>query len=622
MKQTIRLVIAGIVVLNSFWTQAFASDEIKKIVAAVVSRSKINSDKSPEQLTEIITEYMTSLKLSPSSKVFKDTLDRLFNSNMQFLVCEDYEDWECLEATPVIEPKTIWRQEIREGLGSPVRVNDSLRMESYFTQAWAYRERKEKVPSTLKSVADTLAEKIRKERINALYMALFGIDDIEDSMKNVFDSIEERSKDKKVAVKAVLDVLDGSRSNGLLRDYDVIKQGKNLIIKELGSLNFSYVKPEKDPNLWVWAHPEWMDQISSWLAEGLTWVAGSPKSFVNDAIWLSKSKSASSAIRLAFQYKETAALARLLNHGVKKNEDAVARIEFPMDSIMHNKFFVFKDKNKMKLWSGTANVARTCMGNEDNSNMAIFIDNTAIASSFLEEFNEMYQLDPKNDLKKAPGLVTGRFHRNKRPNTLRYYQLSDGHDVRVHFSPTDDAEHRVLLPMIYSANEGDILRISMFGAGGIEMVRALQKAAARGVDIRIVLDKFTGSNAAGWLYSAGGNLLEENPYSKSADPIQVKVSEWDGMNHHKTATLSRKEGKKYRTEMLIVGSQNWSITGNDSNDENMVTIRHLEKSLPEGDAFNQEFDKNLMPLAGPPVIKKVRSASESGDDEREDQEAP
>ena len=85
---------------------------------------------------------------------------------------------------------------------------------------------------------------------------------------------------------------------------------------------------------------------------------------------------------IAFQYNGTPTMLSLLNNGIKSDDDAKGRIEWPDNGIMHNKFMVFeKGGNKKSVWTGTANVAETCMGTERNSNVGVFIDNTAVAEA-------------------------------------------------------------------------------------------------------------------------------------------------------------------------------------------------------------------------------------------------
>lgn len=548
-----------------------------------------------QEYQEKIREYLKSLHLENNPDLASDVISRLFQSSTQFILCQDIEDWECLEKKPEITPGVAYRQEASDKLGEPVLIKDRFRVESYFTERWAHRIRKQEVNKV--TVADILAEKIRTYANDGLFLALYGIDDINDSLKPVFEAVQDRVE-RGTETKAVVDVVQEGAPNSFLRSYDVqIKQSK-LEVKglELADIDFSYLQPEKQDR-WAWGRPAWMDKILN--------LQLNPESFKakgryeKDVVWLMENPEGKEAIRLAFQYKETRSLVQMINQGIQSNEASRARIEFPLANIMHNKFVVMKNGSRMGVWSGTANIARTCIGDENNSNMSIFIDNTEIARAFLKEFEEMHSADPENSKlqKEAPTLVTGRFHQNKRPNTKRYFKFQDGHEVRVHFSPTDDGEHRSIIPMIYAAKKGDRIRISMFGAGGIEIVRALQMAAARGVKIQIVLDNTTGSQLYGWLKSPDGNLLQANPYSKEANKnIDIRLSYMPdrGLNHHKTASLTRADG---RVDTLIIGSQNWSESGNDENDENMVTIRHRLKSLEIGEEFNQNFDQVLYPLA-------------------------
>lgn len=554
--------------------------------------------KNPKIQQKLIA-YLDSLKIE-NKKLASDVLSRLFQSSLQFLICEDIDDWECLEKKPTVTPTAAYRQDAADDLGTPVLVRDSLKIESYFTERWSRRIQKKEVNQW--TVAHTLADKIQTYAKDGLYLALYGIDDIGDSMKPVFDAVQDRVQ-KGIETKAVVDVAQENAPNSFLRTYDVkiTKTKVEVTPFEMSEIDFSYLAP-KNKDKWAWGRPEWMDEILANRPDPKTMSRKSR--FEDDLAWIVTQSGGKDAIRLAFQYKETSSIVQMINDGIRSNEEARARLEFPMDNIMHNKFVVMKNGSKMGVWSGTANIARTCMGDENNSNMSIFIDNSEVAETFLKEFEEMHSAEmdnPKRE-KDAPNLLTGRFHQVKRPNTKRYFKFEDGHEVRVHFSPTDDGEHRAIIPMIYSARKGDVIRISMFGAGGIEIVRALQIAAARGAKIQIVLDNTTGSQPYGWIKNPSGNLLQPNPYKgKDTQEIDIRLSFMPdrGLNHHKTASLTRADG---RVETLIVGSQNWSASGNDENDENMVTIRHRLKSLKVGEEFNQHFDQALYPLAARIVV--------------------
>ena len=552
---------------------------------------------------DAISRYMSFLQIDPTNeKVFKNTLSRILESSTQMILCPSVVDWECLEKKPQITPTAEFRRDTDETLGQPVLVNEPLRLEYFFTKRWA--DAKRGLPSNNTTVAEIFGQKIRNDAKNFALLALYGIDDISGSMAPVYNAIEEKVN-ARVPVFGVFDVTQESAPNAFLRDYNVKVTSKSLTVDRIDELDFSYVSP-KHPDAWVWGRPDWMEQLIGLDPKSMTVKVNSEtgvSKYERDLNWLANPKKAAEAIRLTFQYNGTMNLMRLLNRDARDNNSSRARMEFPMETIMHNKFAVLDNGGQKSVWTGTTNVSRTCMGDESNSNMAIYIKNNEVAKTFMAEFQEMFDVDPENTrITKAKNLVTGRFHSAKRPNTKRYFRFADGHELRVHFAPTDDGEHRAILPLLLSARKGDRIRVSMFGAGGIEYVRAFQYAAAQGAKVQVLLDSVTGASPMGWMKDKTANLFDENPYSANAEPIEVKISTWvkKGLNHHKTASLTRFEkGQKneMRAEALVIGSQNWSASGNDLNDENMVTIRHLKRSLEPADAFNREFDENMWPLA-------------------------
>lgn len=302
---------------------------------------------------------------------------------------------------------------------------------------------------------------------------------------------------------------------------------------------------------------------------------------------------------VVYQYAPTKELYDVLNKN-QPEADFKLRHEYPASNIMHNKFFVFDKNKKRSVWTGTANISKNCMGDEDFANMSVYIDSDEVANSYLTEFDEMFNYADPDEIK-APQLV-GRFHRNKKPNTKRYFVFEDGHELRVHFSPTDDGEHRSIIPMILSARAGDVIRVSMFGSGGSEYVRALQYAAFKGAIVKVFVDRDTSFQVANsWINrKAAAKLQGPNPYGKIKGKLEIRHTNWGGgnMNHHKTATLTRKNGQQSVAEVLILGSQNWSLAGNDDNDENMVSIRNF-KGVAAAQAFNEHFDRLIWPTGKP-----------------------
>lgn len=470
----------------------------------------------------------------------------LFAGSTQFLFCERLTDIECLEKKPFSNPSALFRRESRSDLGSPVHAGDALDMELFFNQAWDGHS-----PSS--GLVNRLAERLREAATRDLSMAVYGIDDVEGTMKPVYDAILGASRNPRIRVRGIVDIMGIERST-------------------TGWL-FSYAPPTNPSAL----HP-----------------------------WLFGPSASGTGMHATFQYEGTPSLLRELNS--EGTDSPRARVEWPSAHIMHNKFLVMENTLGHKaVWTGTANLSNHCMGSELNSNMAAFIRNDFISQAFLDEFNLMFELDPNLAVRSrvvvpssgSTTLPIGRFHHNKFPVSRRLFTFTDGTAVRVHFAPTDDAQHRVILPMLYSAKAGDEIRISMFGGTGFEIVRAFQYAVAQGAHIRIVFDRRLGHGTTSWIRDPILNIYNPNPFLDLIHPrvpgsIQVRVSTWSGKNHYKAGSLSRKQSNgSVRTEELIFGSQNWSSGGNDENDENVVSIQNLRRPVPSADAFNDEFDHHL-----------------------------
>lgn len=490
-------------------------------------------------------------------------IQRLFIASTQFLECQNLTDWVCLEKTPKLKPRADFRIESKPGLGTPVYAGSNLDMEIFFTEGWDGSPRS--------GLADRFAEKLEQDVGKGLSLAMYGIDDINGSMGRVYKAITDHAKTSHVDVRAVIDVSG-------------FEKGKSPWV-------FDYVRPESTSP----AYSDWLFGESSTNPGGM---------------------------HATFQYDGTPNFIHAMNDGIQSQRDARARIEWSTSHIMHNKFAVLEDNDGVKsVWTGTANISKNCMGLEANSNMSVYIKNDFIADAFLDQFNLMFNFDPALPVKsklvrnfddKNP-VQAGRFHRNKYPVANRFFTFEDGTNVRVHFAPTDDAEHRVILPMLLSAKEGDEIRIAMFGGTGYEIVRAMQYAAAKGANVRIAYDSKLGHGLTSWTRDRILNVFMSNPYiGKIALPpiqpgsISVRISTWKGKNHYKAGTLTRKlsDGKMH-AEQIIVGSQNWSGGGNDANDENLISIQNLTSDVPAAMMFNEEFDTRLWVKSKPEKAKPI-----------------
>ncbi len=529
--------------VNTLPAIAGVDEEANTAAAFAALKSAGLTEANRSEYAARIGHYLTFLGQDAGSAAGKKVLSRLLSGSTQFILCDDFNDWECLEQKPLITPRSEYRQDTADDLGIPVDVAEPFKMEYWFTNQFDV-DAAQADPSSM--LALRLADKINKEAKVGMSAALYGIDDIKKSMKPVYDAIVNKANGG-VDVRAVMD------TNGI-----------------------SKLAP-KQPLILAFNKP-----------------AGN-KPWIFDEVQTPRTTNTN----VEMQYNGTASLMQALNKNANNEDEYRARIEWPNRGIMHNKFMVFDRGNGKSLWTGTSNVTETCMGTERNTNVGLFIDNTAVAETYQTEFDEMYtyQKDPVVDekilnAKGKPGVKLGRFHTNKTANTKRYFRFSDKTEARVHFAPTDDGEHRSILPALLAAQPGDIFRIAMFGAGGIELIRAIQYAEAQGAFVWIVLDCVTGTPV---LRLKTGSLLDENPYVKTPKgQLLIRRSTWKKLNHHKSATVTHKTPQGDKADMAIIGSQNWSVTGNDLNDENMISLRATGGSeLAFAKDFNEHFDKRL-----------------------------
>lgn len=575
-------------------TSVSAVMDLPIVTSFQISNQAVVKDEIPAPIVPLLNRYFSFLNLPFESSMGKDVYRRLLNSSLQFLECPDLEDWDCLEKSPQLQPTATFRQETSPDLGERVERDRPFKVQPFFTMKYYDNYKKGlKVPpdpgpseiTVAKSLGKIIDDGFQGQNWGGLSLAFFGMDDLDGTMKPVWGALN-RAKQNGVNIRGVFDV----------KDVDP-KLVSPIYVSMLEPMPTMY----QDKNFFS------VLNLPTKIKRGGKVIEKILPHSVSD-----------------FQYAETPRLIHFLNSGVSDESQSRGRIEWPVSAdIMHNKFMVFADKanHPVSVWTGTANVAQTCMGNEANANMSVYIEDADIAQTFLGEFNEMFESNTEADTKKDSGVffgpgggpvAHGKFHRKKRPQTKRFFSYNDGTEVRVHFSPTDDGEHRAILPMLLSAREGDEIRIAMFAAGGIEFVRALQLAAARGAHVQIVFDSTTNGGCFSWIHAPLGNIRQANPYSPSPKgEIDFRVNGWVGLVHQKAATLTRKNpaGATMIPEVLIVGSQNWSEPGNDDNDENMITMRNRRSGLDAAKKFNEHFDQFLWNASVPLAVTAEKTAS-------------
>lgn len=548
-----------------------------------------------------MAKYALFLQVENDEAVLNQTLNRLFQSIPFFLLC-DPEKWACLEQPPWQTTLPEYRQDRATDfswvpLGEPKYAGENFEFELFFAPAIVSEE--EKQAPMLTYVVREIEKSEREILIN-----IFGIDDIDASMKPFFNAIKLK-KEEGVDIKALVD--QKNSLTGMLRTYDVVedpgRKGFPKLIPLKKKLIPSYLPPE-DRSYWVFGRPGWMDRYShltfnDWkmlkdeAKENGYELDGYMGGYVRALIDLEGATKDPNQVRMFFQYNGTHKLLELLNEGIKDEKKSNGRVEWlNSEKIEHNKIKVFDRK---RVWTGTTNLSRTEMGEEVNLNVGILFSNKFVAKSYIEEFYEMFDFSGKmiHPKIRSPFNV-GLAHTKKSANTPRYFWFDDGTEVRVHFSPTDDSEHRVLIPFLYSAKKGDHYRILMYGNSGLELIRGIQFAISRGADVSMILDDLSSYQESSWVVWDVANLCQRNPYKEpksTLGSLSIYLDEWPGLLHVKGGTLTRNFYGKPRVTTLIIGSQNWSVGGNDDNDENMLTIRNEKIELVQLTRFNRYFEE-------------------------------
>ena len=217
------------------------------------------------------------------------------------------------------------------------------------------------------------------------------------------------------------------------------------------------------------------------------------------------------------------------------------------NSIMHNKFYIFDDEIVV---TGSANLSYTDMSGYNANNVVIF-NSKKIAQIYKQEFEQMYN---------------SKFHYLKTPLESKENITLGSSTVSVYFSPKDSIIEKVIVPIVDKAHS--YIYIPAFLITDKKLAEALINAKARGVDVKVILDA---TNA-------------KNPYSKHhllrQHGILVKTETFAGKLHSKTLISDNKYS--------VIGSMNFSKSGEKKNDENVVVINNPKIAM-----FNKIFFEYL-----------------------------
>jgi len=200
-------------------------------------------------------------------------------------------------------------------------------------------------------------------------------------------------------------------------------------------------------------------------------------------------------------------------------------------NIMHNKFYIFDDKTTI---TGSANLSHTDMSGF-NSNSMVVIQSEEVAKIYKQEFEQMFG---------------GKFHSEKKTFGEKEVLLSNI-SAKIYFSPQDKSITNAVLPIIKNAKK--YIYIPTFVLTEKRVAEALIEAKNRGVDVKIIIDALSASNK----HSKHGFLRDNG--------ILVKTENYAGKMHSKSMIVD--------DEYTIIGSMNFSNSGEKRNDENLIVIK-------------------------------------------------
>ncbi len=248
----------------------------------------------------------------------------------------------------------------------------------------------------------------------------------------------------------------------------------------------------------------------------------------NPAIYnaLVRAKSRGVRVRIVYDTSAKSYYPNLINFVKFSNEKSTDSPKI----LMHNKFMVFDNSSVI---TGSMNFAKTGFSGF-NSNCIFFINSKEVANIYEREFAQMMQ---------------GKFH-NDKSQVLHNTVILGKTQVTPLFSPKDRIITNNIIPLIKNAKK--YIYIPTFIITHEELSNELISAKKRGVDVKIIVDATN-------VYSRKSKVKE----LRNAG-VQVKVENYAGKIHSKSIIIDDK--------YIIAGSMNFTNSGENKNDENVLII--------------------------------------------------
>ena len=239
-------------------------------------------------------------------------------------------------------------------------------------------------------------------------------------------------------------------------------------------------------------------------------------------------------------YKDNVKIAALAQStGSDRNPDS----KNLSNMLMHNKFIIF---DKSIVYTGSMNFSPTGISGYD-VNDVIILNSKEIAGLYTKEFEQM---------------LGGKFHTAKEKLTEDRIFNINGSVVEVYFSPKDKTTDRIVQIL---NNAKHYIFMPVFLITNSKIADAMIAAKSRGVDVRVIIDAnsvFTRNSKHSHLRKSG---------------VMLKTENYAGKLHSKMIVVD--------DEYLITGSMNFSNSGENRNDENLLIIKDKKISKLHKDFF-------------------------------------
>ena len=212
--------------------------------------------------------------------------------------------------------------------------------------------------------------------------------------------------------------------------------------------------------------------------------------------------------------------------------------------LMHNKFIIFDNKI---VYTGSMNFSQNGLSGYDQNDV-IIINSKEIAKLYSQEFEQMF---------------SGKFHKDKIKNQENNTYKIGNSEIEVYFSPQDKSSFRIIQLI---QNSKHYIYIPTFLITHSRISNELIKARQRGVDVRMIMD--------------ANNIHTKNTKHQilRKNGIPVKIESYAGKLHSKTMIIDDK--------YIIMGSMNFSNSGENKNDENMLVINNPRLAKRYKEFFN------------------------------------